>query len=119
MRSAFMFFLAAVVCLSLMCASCSEDKVGSPVTPSASQIVIDPDPDGIDAPWLITGPGGFSLSGNGDITLPDMDLGDYTLTWTIIDNTPVPGSKRINLTASWQNLTGTKTARLTTFITAN
>lgn len=45
--------------------------------------------------------------------------GDYTLTWTIIDNTPVPGSKRINLTASWQNLTGTKTARLTTFVTAN
>ena len=46
-------------------------------------------------------------------------VGDYTLTWTILDNTPVPGSKRINLTASWQNLTGTKTARLTTFITAN
>jgi prepilin-type N-terminal cleavage/methylation domain-containing protein len=43
----------------------------------------------------------------------------YTLAWTITDNTPVPGSKRINLTASWQNLTGTKTARLTTFVTAN
>ena len=46
-------------------------------------------------------------------------VGDYTLTWTIIDSTPVPGSKRINLTASWQTMTGTKTARLTTFVTAN
>lgn len=46
-------------------------------------------------------------------------VGDYTLTWTVIDNTPVPGSKRINLTASWQTVTGTKSARLTTFVTAN
>jgi prepilin-type N-terminal cleavage/methylation domain-containing protein len=46
-------------------------------------------------------------------------VGNYTLTWTIIDNTPVPGSKRINLIASWPALTGTKTARLTTFVTAN
>jgi prepilin-type N-terminal cleavage/methylation domain-containing protein len=46
-------------------------------------------------------------------------VGDYTLSWTVIDNTPVPGSKRINLTSSWQTVTGTKTARLTTFVTAN
>lgn len=46
-------------------------------------------------------------------------VGNYTLSWTIIDNTPVPGSKRINLVASWPVLTGTKTARLTTFVTAN
>lgn len=44
--------------------------------------------------------------------------GNYTLSWTIIDDNPVPGSKRINLTASWANLTGTKNARLTTFVTA-
>lgn len=44
-------------------------------------------------------------------------VGNYTLTWTITDDNPVPGSKRINLTASWQNLTGVKTARLTTFVT--
>jgi len=46
-------------------------------------------------------------------------VGDYTLTWAVIDSTPVPGSKRINMTASWTTLTGTKTARLTTFVTAN
>jgi formylglycine-generating enzyme required for sulfatase activity len=94
MRSAFMFVLAATVCLSLLCTSCSEDQVGVPVTPQDSQIVIDPEPDSIDAPWLITGPGGFSRSGNGDITLSDLGLGDYTLTWGAVTgwNPPDPAT---------------------------
>jgi len=101
MRPAFVFVLAAAVCLSLLCASCSEDKVGSPVAPSASQIVIDPDPDSIDAPWQITGPGGFSRSGNGDTALPDMDLGDYTLTWGAVTgwNPPDPATATRTLQA--------------------
>jgi prepilin-type N-terminal cleavage/methylation domain-containing protein len=45
-------------------------------------------------------------------------VGQYTITWSILDNTPVPGSKRINMTASWPTLTGTKSTRLTTFTTA-
>ncbi len=44
--------------------------------------------------------------------------GTYTLNWTITDNDPVPGSKRVDLTATWANLTGTKSARLTTYVTA-
>ena len=46
-------------------------------------------------------------------------VGNYTLQWTITDNDPVSGSKRVNMVASWQNLTGTKTARLTTYLTAH
>lgn len=46
-------------------------------------------------------------------------VGNYTLQWTITDNDPVPGSKRVDLVASWQNLTGTKTAKLTTYLTAH
>ena len=44
-------------------------------------VVIDPDPDGLDAPWSLEGPGG-PWSGSGDATLPDMITGFYTLTWS-------------------------------------
>ncbi len=45
-------------------------------------------------------------------------IGNYTLSWTITDDSPVPGSKRIAMTAAWQHLTGTKTARLVTYVSA-
>ena len=45
------------------------------------------------------------------------DTGDYALTWEITDNTPVPGIKRLSLTASWEHWSGTKTVDLTTHLT--
>jgi prepilin-type N-terminal cleavage/methylation domain-containing protein len=45
-------------------------------------------------------------------------VGQYTISWTISDNTPVPGSKRIDMSASWPTVTGTKNANLATFVTA-
>jgi uncharacterized protein (TIGR02598 family) len=45
-------------------------------------------------------------------------LGNYTLNWTITDDSPVPGSKRISMTATWQHLTGAKTAQLVTYVSA-
>jgi prepilin-type N-terminal cleavage/methylation domain-containing protein len=44
--------------------------------------------------------------------------GRYTMDWTITDNDPVPGSKRIDMTATWPHLSGTRSARLTTYVTA-
>ena len=44
--------------------------------------------------------------------------GNYTITWTITNNNPVPGSKRINMAASWQTKQGTQTSNLTTYVTA-
>jgi prepilin-type N-terminal cleavage/methylation domain-containing protein len=38
----------------------------------------------------------------------------YSVTWTISDDVPVPGSKRIDLVASWVTLKGTQTVELTT-----
>lgn len=49
--------------------------------PPLGSIVIDPDPNGILAPWLLSGPGGFGLEGRGDRTLTDMPAGEYTLGW--------------------------------------
>lgn len=44
-------------------------------------VTIDPVPDTVDAPWHLTGPGGYSLVGSGNLTLPDMEAGVYTMTW--------------------------------------
>ena len=55
-------------------------------------IVIDPDPDLLNAPWYLEGPGGYSDNGTGDAALTDMAVGEYTLTWGSIEgwSTPVP-----------------------------
>ena len=44
-------------------------------------IAIDPDPDYIDAPWSLSGPGGYTAEGQGDQTLDGVPLGEYELTW--------------------------------------
>ena len=44
-------------------------------------ITITPLPDGLDAPWLLTGPDGYSLAGSGAETVEFLDPGDYTLDW--------------------------------------
>jgi hypothetical protein len=53
-------------------------------------IVIDPDPDFLNAPWSLEGPGGYSDNGTGDATLTDMALGEYTLTWGDIQGWSAP-----------------------------
>ena len=45
--------------------------------------------------------------------------GNYTLAWSIQDSLPVPGSKRIDLTASWQAAKGTREATMTTYVSAH
>jgi type IV pilus modification protein PilV len=44
--------------------------------------------------------------------------GNYVLAWTITNDDPVPGMKRIDMTASWEHHTGTKTVDLNTYLTA-
>ena len=55
-------------------------------------IIIDPNPNSLNAPWTITGPSGFSQSGNGDLTLTNRLPGSYTVTWGQVAgwNTPAP-----------------------------
>jgi formylglycine-generating enzyme required for sulfatase activity len=56
----------------------------------ATTITINAEPNSISAPWQITGPNGFELSGNGDTTLADMDAGSYTLTWLDVPEWTLP-----------------------------
>ncbi len=46
----------------------------------AGYVRVDPDPDALDAGWHLTGPG-VDLTGNGDVLLDEMLVGEYTLAW--------------------------------------
>jgi len=48
---------------------------------TVGQIEINPNPDQIDAPWSVQGPGEYLETGNGDQIITAMDAGEYTLTW--------------------------------------
>ena len=58
-------------------------------------IVIDSTPDGLDAPWDLAGPDGYTLADTGDTTLINMAIGNYTLTWGEIADflLPEPASR--------------------------
>lgn len=58
---------------------------------------------------LMAAPYDSLLAGNFSETIDG-----YSVTWTISDDVPVPGSKRIDLVASWVTLKGTQTVELTT-----
>jgi len=78
-KTALLMIATVLICLWSLGGDCGDD----PVTPETrtGSVVIDADPDSIDAPWDLDGPTKLSYSGSGDSTLTDMALGDYTLIW--------------------------------------
>ncbi|MBN1211441.1 MAG: fibrobacter succinogenes major paralogous domain-containing protein [candidate division Zixibacteria bacterium] len=62
-------------------------------------IVIDPEPNSINAPWSLAGPCSYSSSGNGDLTLNELDPGDYTITWGAVSGWTTPSNSTQTLTA--------------------
>ena len=73
------------LCLLFLVPGCDDN----PIQPDGTgTIVIDPDPDYLNAPWVLTGPQGDS--GNADETLSDMPTGEYTLTWGAVSGHITP-----------------------------
>jgi len=62
----------------LQCVAAQADYVGT--------IVVDAEPDGLEAEWTLTGPGGYLYHGVDDRALQVFLAGDYTITWE-----PIPG----------------------------
>ncbi len=88
-RSTSKLLLLLVLGLTV-CIGCSgDDGTGDPQT---NAITINPEPDSLDAPWQITGPGGFDQSGDGDLTLTGRAAGTYMLAWGSVSGwtTPTP-----------------------------
>lgn len=56
----------------------------------AGTISIHPAPNGSNAGWQIAGPSGFSVSGQGDSTLTEANVGDYTITWASLPGWALP-----------------------------
>ncbi len=63
-------------------------------------LVVDANPDGVDAPWNLTGPNGLDLNGTGDTSLNMFFTGDYTLTFLDIPAWTLPASNPQSLTLS-------------------
>ena len=63
-------------------------------------IVVDAEPNSISAPWTVTGPCSYSTSGNGDVTISDLDLGEYTITWGVVSGWTTPSNSTQTLTAN-------------------
>jgi formylglycine-generating enzyme required for sulfatase activity len=61
-----------------------------PYVAQVGTITINPESNAINAPWQLSGPSGFSQSGNGDLTLTAMIAGSYTLTWGCVVSWTLP-----------------------------
>jgi len=53
-------------------------------------VVVDPDPDILNAPWHLGGPDGYTLDGTGDETLMGLSPGGYTLIWGDVSGWTTP-----------------------------
>jgi len=73
--------------------------IGEWVFPFAGTIVVDPEPDSLNAPWSLVGPCSYSSSGNGDETLTSLDPGDYTVTWGEVSGWITPAEEMQTLAA--------------------
>lgn len=60
----------------------------APLPPGSVQI--NPDPDSLNAPWTLTGPGGFQASGTGDGVRTPLPAGSYSLLWGAVDGWTSP-----------------------------
>jgi hypothetical protein len=69
----------------LQFAGCGDDDPAEPggggTAPATGTVNIDAEPDALDAPWVLTGPDKAELSGSGDQTLTELEVGQYSLAW--------------------------------------
>ncbi|MBT4292043.1 SUMF1/EgtB/PvdO family nonheme iron enzyme [bacterium] len=62
---------------------------------SIGTIQIDAEPNELNAPWIVTAPNGEEITGNGDDTLTVSLMGEYTISWSYVEewNTPTTDSQ--------------------------
>lgn len=100
-KRSYVLFALLVVSLFLY-SGCSEDgdDDDGPGPATTGTIVIDPEPNSIDAPWTLSGPGKADIEGDGDQTLAEMDPGEFTLTWGEVADFVTPASDTQTLAAA-------------------
>ncbi len=59
-------------------------------------VLIDPNPDDLQAPWQLESDAGLLYSGSGDSTLVDLPMGLYTLTWGQVEGFETPSPNPVS-----------------------
>ena len=67
-------------------------------TEPSGTVVVNPEPDSIEAPWQINTLTGTISSGNGDLTVPDLPTGTYELVWGDVAGWTTPAPETFDLT---------------------
>jgi sulfatase modifying factor 1 len=80
----------AVVMAAGFFSGCSDDNGPTDPTKATGTVTIAPQPDGIDAPWQLAGPGGIDSTGSGRTELKEMPAGTYTVTWHEVSKWETP-----------------------------
>lgn len=68
---------------------CGEDGINSPEDVSG-WIHISPEPEHIEAPWVLTGPSEFSHEGIGEERVTSLEHGEYELSWGVVSGWTSP-----------------------------
>ncbi len=99
MRATRFTYLLLAAALALLPAGCGDDE---PTGPQAAALAVRIEPAHLGATWQLSGPGGYSLSADGDTTLTDLPAGSYTLAWLDVAGweTPTPAAAVRQLEAS-------------------
>jgi hypothetical protein len=82
------------------------------IPPETGTVIVEPRPLGLNAPWSLTGPNGFSRAGSGTATFTDLDIGTYEVAWQAVANwnSPSPTQESRTLTSgATLRFTGTYT----------
>jgi formylglycine-generating enzyme required for sulfatase activity len=91
MRTKSTYIFGLLILVSAITIGCGDDDPGpEPEAPQIGTITINPEPNSINAPWQITGPGSFGQSATGDSTLTELTAGSYTLTWGAVTGWTTP-----------------------------
>lgn len=110
MRPSLIATCVALAVLALAATACNDD--GNPTAPATSVIVIDAEPDFIEAPWELSGPNSYHRDGSGDITLDNIRAGAYTVEWLEVAGfgapaaatLDVPADSTVTFTGAYQDL---------------
>jgi len=83
-----------LVLFAILAAGCSDDETSPP--PPTGTIIIAP-ADGLDAPWTLSGPDGYTSSGIGASELADRAVGVYTIVWGAVGAWTAPPAEVLDL----------------------
>ncbi len=91
--------LPLVLVLLIGLVGCSNDDNGGTARATTGRVVINPQPEGIEAPWELTGPDEDAHDGTGAAELTGRAPGDYTVVWGDVAGYDTPTGETKTLAA--------------------